>query len=143
MIDLKSFVEQILKLQGKWSSPGGDVKLFCDEESKFSIKWYGQRSRKLIIQADSDEHYLKLEFQKLAGTCEDNNPDADDLRYVGMFVTALVAVLAELESLKLEMTILESRLLSVTSKSDNQSTLKFVSLFQVNVYLIVDLGCLF
>jgi hypothetical protein len=82
LIDLKSFVEQILKLQGKWSSPGGDVKLFCGEESKFSIKWYGQRSRKLIIQADSDEHYLKLEFQKLAGTCEDNNADADDLRYV-------------------------------------------------------------
>ena len=99
------------------------VKLFCGEESKFSIKWYGQRSRKLIIQADSDEHYLKLEFQKLAGTCEDNNADADDLRYVGMFVTSLVAVLAELESLKLEMTILESRLLSVTSKSDNQSVI--------------------
>ena len=60
-------------------SPGEDVKLFCDDESKFSIKWCGQlRSRKLIIQADSDEHYLKLEFQKLAGTCEDNNPDADE-----------------------------------------------------------------
>ena len=55
-----------------------DVKLFCDNESKGSLKWFCQRSRKLIIQTDSDEHYLKLEFQKLAGTCEDNNPDADE-----------------------------------------------------------------
>ncbi|CAB4005718.1 Hypothetical predicted protein [Paramuricea clavata] len=78
LTELKCFVEQILKLQGKCSSPGGDVKLFCDNESKFSIKWYGQRSRKLIIQTDSDEHYLKLEFQKLACTYEDNNPDADE-----------------------------------------------------------------
>ena len=171
-----------------WSSLGGEAKLFCDNESKGSIKWYRQRSRKLIIQTNSDEHYLKLEFQKLAGTCEDNNPDADE-NFVNLItdisakkdvytadeesqvilleklmevevidvnkqnhetVSCVVdgnmkcfnepevcghvctctcscvntVVNAELEGLKLEMTILESRLLSVTSKSDNESEIK-------------------
>lgn len=72
---LKRFVENSLKLYGKWSSPGGEVKLFCAEESKYIIKWYGLRSRKLIIQADDDKQYLKLEFQKLSNSCDVDKSD--------------------------------------------------------------------
>ena len=40
---LKKFVHVDLNLRGKWSSPGGEVKLF--KESEFSIKWYNKNKK--------------------------------------------------------------------------------------------------
>ena len=37
--DLKEFVQNSLNFDGKWSSPGSDVKVF--ENEKYCLKWYG------------------------------------------------------------------------------------------------------
>ena len=42
---LEKFVHVDLNLRGKWSSPGGEVKLF--KESEFSIKWYNKNKKSL------------------------------------------------------------------------------------------------
>ena len=65
--DLKSFVEESLNIKGKCSSPGGDAKLFKSVgEGEFSIKWYGQRSKRLAIQSDNLDNYLNLKFESLS-----------------------------------------------------------------------------
>ena len=50
---LKCFVQTDLNLRGKWSSPGGEVKLFKDSE--VSIKWYGKNKKLLIVQDDAKQ----------------------------------------------------------------------------------------
>jgi hypothetical protein len=62
--DLKHFVDETLGLNGNWSSPVGDVKLFNAADSGFAIKWFGH-SKKLVIQTDN-ERYLKRKFASLA-----------------------------------------------------------------------------
>ena len=42
---LKRFVQNILKLTGTWTSPGGDTKQFKSNE--VTLKWSGQMRRKL------------------------------------------------------------------------------------------------
>ena len=49
---LKSFVQNDLKLIGKWSLPGGETKLFKNTE--IILKWTGQTRKKLIIEKDSE-----------------------------------------------------------------------------------------
>ena len=44
---LRDFVQDSLNLDGKWSSPGGDVKLF--ENEKYCLKWYGVAKKGLLI----------------------------------------------------------------------------------------------
>ena len=64
--DLKNFVEELLGIKGKWTSPGGDVKHFQSEgEGEFVLKWYGPRSKKLVIQGDNPDNYLKLKLESL------------------------------------------------------------------------------
>ena len=42
--DLKIFVKESLNINGKWFSPGGDVKLFkSDGQGELVIKWHGSR----------------------------------------------------------------------------------------------------
>ena len=68
--DLKCFVNDTLNLKGKWTSPGGDVKLFSTADSGFLIKWFGLRSQKLAIQADDDDKYLQKKFESLVNRYE-------------------------------------------------------------------------
>jgi hypothetical protein len=60
---LKTFVEKTLNAKGTWTSPGGDVKLFKDDDSDLIIKWYGPRSKKLITLTDNCDHPLKLKLE--------------------------------------------------------------------------------
>ena len=55
--DLKCFVKEILDIKGKWSSPGGDAKLFRVSKSEFVIKWHGPRLQKIVVQADNPEQF--------------------------------------------------------------------------------------
>ena len=58
---LKSFVQNELKLAGVWSSPGGDrkVKIFEGTDTCIQLKWYyGQKRKKLVIDRDTDENLL-------------------------------------------------------------------------------------
>ena len=55
---LKALVEALIKCEsGKWSSPGGEAKMF--KSKNFSIKWYGPKKRKLIIVEDNEEELLR------------------------------------------------------------------------------------
>ena len=60
---LKNFVHADLNLRGKWSSPGGEVKLFKDP--KLSLKWYG-KNKKLVIVQDDEKQCLTNKLKTLA-----------------------------------------------------------------------------
>ena len=58
LTELKSFVASCLNLDGKWSSPGGHVKLF--KVQNLEIKWEGPNKKKLSLSGQSNEIELKL-----------------------------------------------------------------------------------
>jgi hypothetical protein len=76
LADLKCFVDEILNLKGKWSSPGGEAKLFCATKSDLVIKWFGWRSQKLVIQADNAENFLTQKFESLVNKSKGNKADS-------------------------------------------------------------------
>jgi hypothetical protein len=76
LADLKCFVGEILNLKGKWSSPGGEAKLFCATKPDFVIKWFGWRSQKLVIQVDSAENFLTQKFESLVNKSKGNKADS-------------------------------------------------------------------
>ena len=51
--DLKQFVSGKLKLSGKWSSPGGEVKLFTSDS--LSLKWQGKTKKLITVTGKSIE----------------------------------------------------------------------------------------
>ena len=51
---LKEFIEDVLNLSGgKWSSPGGDVKLYRDENQDISIRWHS-KTHTITISGDEN-----------------------------------------------------------------------------------------
>ena len=63
--ELKQFVQDDLQLlNGKWSSPGGEVKLFTNPT--FVFKWYGTTKKKIVIVTDNEELYLAEMLRKHA-----------------------------------------------------------------------------
>ena len=56
--DLKRFVKEELDIEGNWSSPGGDAKLFRSINGGIVVKWHGSRSQKLVFRADNHERFL-------------------------------------------------------------------------------------
>jgi hypothetical protein len=63
--ELKEFVQDDLQLlNGKWSSPGGEVKLFTNPT--FAFKWYGTTKKKIVIVTDNEELYLAEMLRKHA-----------------------------------------------------------------------------
>ena len=53
---LKELVKSSFNIEGKWSSRGGDYKLFYNEE--FSLKWHGPTKKKLVVMKDNTKKYL-------------------------------------------------------------------------------------
>ena len=47
--ELRHFTSDVLKLTGKWKSPGGDVKMFTASDEKFVFKWQGSKKKKIEI----------------------------------------------------------------------------------------------
>ena len=69
--DLRKFVQADLKLQGKWTSPGGEVKLFtCNE---YNLKWYGVNKKKLVVIRDNNKGSLVEKLKKLASLSSDQS----------------------------------------------------------------------
>ena len=62
--ELKPFVYGQLGLNGKWSSPGGEVKLFVN--SNVNFKWYGPTQKRLVILKDDEENSLIKVLKKHA-----------------------------------------------------------------------------
>ena len=54
---LKRFVQNDLKLIGKWSWPGGETKLFL-KNTEISLEWFGQTRKKLIIEKDTKANLI-------------------------------------------------------------------------------------
>ena len=105
--DLKIFVKESLNIRG-------DVKLFkSDGEGELVIKWHGSRSKRISIQSENQEQYLKL---SLANQCQTN---AEILHETGntiahspeSAVSSCVneSFVTQLGSLRLDIASLESR----------------------------------
>ena len=103
-----------LEITGKWSSPGGNVKLFTATDSNFVIKWNGPRSQKLTIEVDNCDHYLEGKFEKLSVRSQDKQVSKGKLSPLDPCNCACKCsggiTVASLEGLKLDVAILESRL---------------------------------
>ena len=69
--ELREFVHSKLKLDGSWSSPGGDVKLFTGEN--ISLKWQGKHKQKLAVISNNDDQHLSDELIKLAVSSKNIN----------------------------------------------------------------------
>ena len=59
--DLKQFVSDKLKLSGKWSSPGGEIKLFTSDS--LSLKWQGKTKKLIIVTGKSTETSNLIELR--------------------------------------------------------------------------------
>ena len=57
--EVKCFVEENLKLQGIWSSPGGNVKLFCTAENLNGTVYIWSLKLAMITTIGSESRYLK------------------------------------------------------------------------------------
>ena len=86
METLKSFIANELNLTGKWTSPGGDVKAFTNdndyitEDETIKIKWY-QGKKILTIQgvkSQDIEDKIRDEMQKISHTGEGESKDEQD-----------------------------------------------------------------
>ena len=148
--ELKQFVDTNLEIKGKWTSPGGNVKLFTAIDSEFVIKWNGPRSRKLIIEADNSDHYLEEKFEKLSFRSQDEQVSEEKSLAMKDAPSILLDPcncsckcsgginLASLEGLKLDIAILESRLNSADSYDGIVSELNFIRSKQQNVEAVIQ-----
>lgn len=115
--DLKNFVEELLGIKGKWTSPRGDAKLFQSEgEAEFVLKWYGPRSKRLAIQADSSDNYLKRKLEGVLNHDVSSKVTSDEAAGLTLHsseseVCSCVSnsFITQLASLKADITGLESR----------------------------------
>ena len=71
LCDLKVFMESCLKIEGKWSSPGGDTKQFTS--NKFTLKWHGPAKKKLVVVKDTEGNNLKASLKNHASEKIDEN----------------------------------------------------------------------
>ena len=55
---LRCFVQDDLNLTGKWSSPGGERKVFTSLTEGIKLKWSGPMRKRLIIVNDTKENLL-------------------------------------------------------------------------------------
>ena len=136
----------IYKLKGEWTSPGGHVKLFTAKGSDFAIKWYGPRSQKLMIEADSCDHYLEVKLVNLSvgkqvseGELHVSKDDA--LKSSGPCSCSCKCsggiTAASLEGLKLDIAILESRLNLANPTDEILSELGLIRSKQQDVEAII------
>ena len=79
--ELKAFVKYDLQLQGKWTSPGGEVKLFTS--CNYILKWHGKSKLKLSIVCDDHNQSLVEKLEKLATMTTDKLNTNSELRHEG------------------------------------------------------------
>ena len=62
---LKRFVSKDLKLAGKWSSPGGERKIFNDSTLGITLRWSGLTRGRLTIVNDTKQNLLANALSRL------------------------------------------------------------------------------
>ena len=77
---LKNFLENVLKQQGKWLTPGGNTKHFKSSNGNIIINWYNKKQQTLSFQGPDGpslrDNLVDL-VQKKPGTTTDlQDPDA-------------------------------------------------------------------
>ena len=88
--ELKELVQSKLKLDGSWSSPGGDVKLFVC--ARYSLKWYGKYKEKLAIITDDDDQSLSNAIKKLAALSDNLKPTSQTVEEPKMATHPVTAI---------------------------------------------------
>jgi hypothetical protein len=68
------FVEATLKIEGKWSSPGGHLKVFSEAKNKVVIRYYTNTSS-LIIQGDKGKELMDGLVDKLESNFQPNESE--------------------------------------------------------------------
>ena len=56
---LKDFTRNVLKMTGRWKSPGGEVKAFYSSHEELIFKWQGLKRKKIEIVKDRNNELLK------------------------------------------------------------------------------------
>ena len=56
---LKDFTRNVLKMTGRWKSPGGEVKAFYNSNEELVFKWQGLKRKKIDIVKDRNNELLK------------------------------------------------------------------------------------
>ena len=69
---LKIFVEQIIELKGKWSSPGGSSKKFTCSDSDLTITWYLGKQNSLILHGESSSDIANVMIKVCQKTSRDD-----------------------------------------------------------------------
>jgi hypothetical protein len=93
--ELRHFTLDVLKLTGKWKSPGGDVKMFTASDERFVFKWQGSKKKKIEIVKDHDDDLLSRlknnahEENKANVTRENDDPIEHQSRSQSMPVRGL------------------------------------------------------
>ena len=67
-------MQKTLKIDGSWSSPGGEAKLFKGEN--VILKWYGPTRKKLVVQEDREDCSVENILQCLCRGVEKSQIDA-------------------------------------------------------------------
>ena len=57
--DLKYFTRNVLKMTGRWKSPGGEVKAFYNSNEELVFKWQDAKRKKIEIIKDRKNELLK------------------------------------------------------------------------------------
>ena len=76
--ELRHFTLDVLKLTGKWKSPGGDVKMFTASDETFVFKWQGSKKKKIEIVKDHDDDLLS----RLKNNAHEENKAIDPIEHV-------------------------------------------------------------
>ena len=58
---LKELVESVIKLQGRWSSPGGYTKKFICSNFDVTITWYARKQNTLILHVHGNTSLVLIE----------------------------------------------------------------------------------
>ncbi|CAB4040720.1 Hypothetical predicted protein, partial [Paramuricea clavata] len=138
---LKEFVESAIKLQGKWSSPGGNSKKFTCCSSDITITWYAKKQNTLILHgnatddantndipanpaavkvfAEMHEHILENDIQAERYDEEGWNPSLCEYLRKPDCGCQCGMLAAELEEVKLDMLIMNKNIESKISAAIN------------------------
>ena len=64
-----------MKIDGSWSSPGGEAKLF--KGKNVILKWYGPTRKKLVVQEDREDCSVESILQCLCRGVEKSQIDTE------------------------------------------------------------------
>ncbi|CAB3994355.1 RNA-directed DNA polymerase from mobile element jockey-like [Paramuricea clavata] len=102
--DLKLFIESSLRIDGRWSSPGGNAKKFTlksvEPDQQFGFVWYCRKQNTIVFQGDPER--VEAAKSKLISIAN---------KHVNKETTSIGQgeIIAEIEGIKLDLAIFKSQ----------------------------------